>query len=145
MDKLMTGFKAFDKQIDYIGTGAVVSRVQRSDFVRPFNETIMPLGNPCNPGRLQEFDLKGFVNLPPEVKAFVKQQAKDASVILYQFRHLHPPIISTQQVIHGWVVTGIDGKHLKSFYTRNTPKSRAVVDACAKLVTTEETTPEGEN
>jgi len=136
-----TGHKTFDSQFDYVGTGSVISRVQLSCCIRPHNSTdIFFATKQREVGFFQAFDLESFDYIPLDVKTFTKEATQEEPAILYKFRSWN----GTDQVVHGWVVTDIDGKHLKSFYTRNTPKSHAVVDTCAKLVTTEETNTKGE-
>jgi len=136
-----TGHKTFDSQFDYVGTGSVISRVQLSSCIRPCNSTDIFFATKQSEGLFQAFDLESFDYIPLDVKKFAKEATQEEAAILYKFRSWN----GTDQVVHGWVVTDINGKHLKSFYTRNTPKSHAVVDTCAKLVTTEETPKENCN
>ena len=89
----------FNEQADYISTGNVGSGVQRSLYIRPFNQLrdksveIEPsnqlIYKPGEPGYFQERDLSSawFEDVPEGVKNWIRKlsYAKDHSVILYHF------------------------------------------------------------
>lgn len=126
--------KTFNRQADLISTGNVWGGVQTSGFVRPYNQT------ECNgftnpPGKLRDFDLSLWRNMPSHVRAYVIKQTRDRSVILYEFHHkTRIRWGGVRWVTHGWVVTTVDYKLLRSFVTGPTYKSYSVIREAIKYI-----------
>ncbi len=96
-----TGLKAFDARVKLISTGNVISDTQVSWYIRPYNETINPVGEKVEPGHLQDFDLNTFKAMPYEVREFIKKVGKTQQVIAYYFFWYSG---GTRHDV-GWVVT----------------------------------------
>lgn len=132
-----TGHKTFDVMAakDYIGTGNVFSNIQRSGYVRAFNN-LECNGFDRQPGELQAFDLKSWVEnrnfqTPKHILRFVREVAVNDSVILYMFRHFNS---RKEMVVHGFAVTTAKHELLNSWVTGPTHKSRSIVAECVKHV-----------
>lgn len=134
MDTINTGNSTFDRKANgnYYGRGNVISDVQFSNYVRPFNET------ECNgyvrpEGYLRDFDLNHFKTLPINIREYIKFVTDNESVILYEVRHWN----GNTKVVHGYVITKChrnNYKLVKKFYIGRTEKSRNVVDVFAQHI-----------
>jgi hypothetical protein len=100
--RIDTGHKTFDRQCDYLDTGNVSGDVQFSWYIRPISETS------CNglsfaPGRLFEFDITTFKELPSSTRDWIRNLNRE--IILYEFRHFRRAEGKERKFIHGYVVT----------------------------------------
>lgn len=101
MVKFDSGYKTFDKKVDYIGTGNVYSRVQFSSYIRSYGETINPAGKEVEKGHLLEFDLKPFKkfgDIPRPMFDLLTDKDRNESYVLYVFR-----IEETKPLV--WILT----------------------------------------
>lgn len=82
-----TNYKEFQKQTTYIGSGAVLSSTQRSDFIRSVDCNSIPGDNHnvFERGELRDFDLRPFME---ESKNLVALFPKE-TITLYEFRVLN--------------------------------------------------------
>ena len=77
-----TKFKEFNKQTNCISGGNVIANTEYGFYIRPYNETVNPVGEKVERGILQNFDLQYFT-ITKELKDFIQKQ-KDM-VCLYEF------------------------------------------------------------
>ena len=77
-----TDFKEFNRQTNCISRGNVIANTMYSNYIRPYDETINPIGKEVEPGHLQAFDLKYF-SISNELRDFIEKQEKQ--VCLYEF------------------------------------------------------------
>jgi len=131
--KIDSGHKGWDNAVQALTTGNVIDDGYHSSYIRPYNLTIMPAGDPCAPGRLRSFDLQAFPDMPAHVRKFVESQTIDNLVIVYEFRHFD----SGRKIVHGYLITGPhpDYREIERFYTGPTWKSRGVVDTATEYLT----------
>jgi hypothetical protein len=73
---LTTGHKRFDRQLTAISSGQVLGGTQTSFCVRPYDETVGPMGQAFEPGALRAHDLGHFRDMPWYVLAYVKSATK---------------------------------------------------------------------
>jgi hypothetical protein len=134
-----SGWKDFDRQVGALSTGNCIGGGQNSGYIRPFNLTQNPVGQPCEPGAMQAFDLKIFPDLPADVLACVRAAAKTESVLLYEIHHRSRKRNEYGERVlirHGYIITrGHDGDHLliDKFYGEQ-KKSRQVIDVCCEYI-----------
>lgn len=107
-----SGHKTFDKQTNCLTTGNVIANTQLSFFIRSFNETIDPVGHIVPKGRLRDYDLNHFSDMPSYIRRCVEYITEDIQVILYEIRHFN----GISKVIDGYVVTDTNYKHIETFY-----------------------------
>ncbi len=80
-----SGFKTFDKQTNFIGTGNVISDTQYSSYIRPYSQVKCwgvedrPLGELC------KYDMQHFKNLPNRLRNLLLDENRKESYILYEF------------------------------------------------------------
>lgn len=129
---IRTGHKGFDKQTRVISPGQVVGQTQYSNVIRPYNLKLWG-EEPAEPGRLQEWDFHLFPTLDPFVRAFTANNTKTQPAILYMFRVARRGQRVPTMLDLGYVVTRPDGQLLGRF-ARDTPKSRAVIEAVTPIV-----------
>jgi hypothetical protein len=128
--KFESQHKAFNRWVNCIGTGNMISDGQFSSYIRPESET------ECNgftspTGHLREFDLKPFQPfLPHNVREAVLSATKRKQMILYMFSH----ISRGERVIHGFILTESNYKLVRKFYINRSVKSRSVIDEAALYV-----------
>ena len=77
-----TDFKEFNRQTNCISRGNVIANTMYSGYIRPYDETINPVGQEVEPGLFQAFDLKYF-SISNELRDFIEKQEKE--VCLYEF------------------------------------------------------------
>lgn len=75
-------FKEFNKQTNCISEGNAISNTQYSNYIRPYNETINPVGEKVQEGHLFNYDLKYF-NISNSYREYIK--SLNMPVILYEF------------------------------------------------------------
>ena len=120
--KADTLHKGFNRICDYVGTGNVISNVQRSGFIRAHTDTECN-GHTFKPGELQAFDLKPFA----PVAWWVRKHAAEKSVILYKF--------VTGKTVHGYIMTDCEHRMIGRYETGPTRKSRSVLDFVSEFIT----------
>ncbi len=132
MKNVVTGHKTFDKKSEgCIMTGNVISNVQFSWFVRPFNQT------DCNgfyfpPGYLQKVDLNSFSSTLPEcVKECIRRNGRSQRFIVYEFRHFR----GRKKIIHGYVITTDEHKYFKSWVTGHRRTSGDIIQHAIRAIT----------
>jgi hypothetical protein len=119
--KVDTGFKSFDKQSNYLGTGNVIANTQCSSYIRPTYEL------KCNtrnyPAReLFEFDIKPF-KLSGINEALVEEFAdKYNGCILYKFFYMQNKKIQTI----GYLLTSKDKKRHSIIGTHTRKRERCI-------------------
>lgn len=81
-----SGWKTFDKQTNYIGPGNVISNMQFSKVIRPYNDTECN-GRTFKEGELMKFDLKPFYEygVPHIIKDILEDENRTEEVYLYMF------------------------------------------------------------
>ena len=111
-----SGWKEFDKQTNYIGTGNVYANTQVSTFIRPWGQT------ECNnytfpEGQLMNSDLKQFdgFRIPASLLGVIKDKNRKDSVILYMFFTMR----NKRVVPFGWVLSERDYSTIGCHVTRN--------------------------
>jgi len=137
--KIETGHKTFDRQCDSISTGNVMGDAQFSWFIRSWwdeGEGLMDYPeNKREPGRLFQFDIKAFEQLPLPVYRKMEAVAKEKgskSHILYEFRHFN----AHEKHVHGYVITDEDYNHVYHFVVGGLNKGYSVIYECMKYVCT---------
>ena len=94
---ITSGWKEFDRQTNFIGTGNVEANTQFSSYIRPWKKT--ECNGFVNPeGHLMDFDLKQFSNqrIPRDIENVLRNKEREESVILYMFfvlskeKHVEP-------------------------------------------------------
>lgn len=76
-----SGYKEFDKQTNLITSGNVIANTMYGNYIRPWNETINPVGKNVEKGHLFKFDLQYF-HIDSIIKDYIKSLNKQ--VILYE-------------------------------------------------------------
>lgn len=127
--KFNSGFKTFDRQTKVISTGNVIADTQLSFFIRPYTETVNPVGEKVEKGHLQEYDLGMFRDMPFSVRRNIRDLSMDNEVIVYEFRHYS----GENKIVDGYVVTDSDYKLIAKFYLGDA-NSRKAVDEASKYV-----------
>lgn len=127
-----SGYRAFDRQTTFIGTGSVIADTQLSFHIRPRNKTEC-YGYTFPKGHLRGIDIKNFL-LPSRVHREVMRLTEMESVILYQFHHRDEG--DDRQVIHGYIITTPRPEHrlLLKIVTGPTYRSGLVIAEAAKYV-----------
>lgn len=74
-------FKEFNKQTNYIGSGNVIANTMWGNYIRPWNETINPVGQVVPEGHLFNFDLQYF-HINNAMKEYIK--SLNRKVVLYE-------------------------------------------------------------
>lgn len=129
-----TGFKTFDKQTNYIGTGNVMANTQYSSFIRPWSETeCNGFIRPC--GELMYYDMKPFseYRIPIPIRDIIEDKERKESVILYLFfirrNHQLEPLC--------WVLTDYHHNLLKKYVWNWTVKRETAMLEIIKYITNE--------
>lgn len=134
--KLNSGHVAFDEQVKCVSTGNVWGGGQFSNYIRAFNQIECNGKTDYAEGHLQAFDLKPYQRpqsvtpAPSYVIEYVKEAARNQSVILYQFYH----VIQGRKRVHGYIVTDTRYQFLRSFVTARHYKSENVILAVTPYV-----------
>lgn len=124
--------KTFNSKCNYISTGNVYSNVQTSSFIRSSNQL------ECNgftrpKGHLQDYDLNhnSFSALSRyEVSRIKEFTDLHNGSILYKFFH----VSSGKKLVHGFVLTDKEYKHLCTFMHNQSNKSYSVISECKKYI-----------
>lgn len=74
-------FKEFNKQTNLITSGNVIANTMYGNYIRPYNETINPVGEIVEKGHLFNFDLQHF-HISNSMREYIKSLNK--TVILYE-------------------------------------------------------------
>lgn len=128
-----TDFKEFNKQTNCISGGNVIANTMHGSYIRPYNETINPVGEEVEKGHLQDFDLKYF-SISNELRELIKEQEK--SVCLYEFfiyRNNYKDIIGHLVILEGKTIYKKikDGAYLNCLQRE---KRQNVLDYCEKIL-----------
>jgi len=142
--RLQSGYAAFDKGPGsrYVSTGNVFSDCQSSGQIRAFNNIVMPMGEPCEPGHLRTWDLDNFtkMGLPGAIRRWIENRTEHREVVLYKFFHYEGSRYDAEQIVHGYVVTdGYNGPVIGIFPVRrgatvSRNKSLAALTYCARIL-----------
>lgn len=114
--EIVTPHQAFNREANhpmrgYIGTGNVISGVQRSTFVRAHSQTRCN-GFDFQPGELRAADLKMFrKTMPANMLRRVEELSADRDLIVYEFRS---PMAGGKHNTHGWLITDTHYRHLET-------------------------------
>lgn len=116
-----TGFKSFDKQSNYLGTGNVIANTQCSSYIRPTYELVSH-SKEYQARHLFEFDIKPF-KLSGMNKALVEKFAdKHNGCILYKFFYIKDKNIQTI----GFLLTSKDKKRHSIIGTYTRKRERCI-------------------
>lgn len=130
--KFESGFKTFDKQVDYISSGNVISNVQHSSIVRPYSDTN---GGMCKPGSCRKFDIDNMSHtrsIPSSIRTWLAEHPEE-KVWLYDF-HLRNTSRKTGDSVC-WVLTDYDHKKvIRTSCARWSLKHMSVLDEVTKYV-----------
>lgn len=126
--------KTFNRQTRVITHGNVIAPTMFSSYIRSPKET------ECNNSTYPEWylfktDMKPFeerLRLNQSLVNYVAHEAlkRDKSVILYAFFHWK----GQKRIIHGFILTDWDYKHIETFYANNRRKSISVLRECKKYI-----------
>jgi hypothetical protein len=108
--QVKTGVRAFDDFANLIPRCNAFTDGQSSSHVRPYNTPRMPMGEPCKPGAMREWDLTNMAgrDLPRAVRRWIEERTATQGCWLYKFSHLVKGQYGYEdatRVVHGWVVT----------------------------------------
>jgi len=122
--------KTFNRQVSMICTGNHVGNTVYSGYIRPYNRTECN-GRTVPKGELQEYDLGWLAEKAPEIaKQWIRGQGKDESFILYVFFHRR----NGARIIHGSIITDGEYNFKIAFYSRDSVKSRSIIDEARKYI-----------
>lgn len=79
-----SGWRLFDEQTNYIGTGNVWATTQYSSFIRPYSDVVNG-GYIASPGDFLKFDMKAFKEIPSHIKDILLDKSRTETVCLYEF------------------------------------------------------------
>ena len=132
-----TDFKEFNRQTNCISRGNVIANTMWGSYIRPYNETVNPVGEKVAPGHLQNFDLQYF-KISNELRELIKNQEK--SVCLYEFfiyKGEYKDIIGHLVIKDGETIYKKiqDGVYLNCIQRE---KRQNVLDYCEKILLMEE-------
>lgn len=74
-------FKEFNKQTNLITRGNVIANTMYGNYIRPWNETINPVGDVVEEGHLFNFDLQYF-SISRAMREYIKSLNRE--VVLYE-------------------------------------------------------------
>lgn len=74
-------FKEFNKQTNCISQGNVIANTMYGNYIRPWNETINPVGDVVEEGHLFNFDLQYF-SISRAMREYIKSLNRE--VVLYE-------------------------------------------------------------
>jgi len=140
--KIDTGHKTYDLNCQTASTGNVVSNNQLSFYLRPYNETECN-GHNFETGRLLEYDLNHFADLPNSVRYEILETVNPNKIYcLYEFRHWN----KGKKYIHGYVLTEVSkcykqDKLIRSYTTGKTNKSQKIIDTMINYISVSEPSP----
>lgn len=128
--KIVTGHATFDKaannpETGHVGEGTVMSSVQRSYNIRPYDR-VEANGRDYGRGELQKADLDVFRKSGPGALGMFRKLSMDREIIAYEFL---TPTRDGRRVI-GWVATDTWGRFLEAqenMMAASTEKTRAVM------------------
>ena len=150
--RIETGHKGFDSQCVAIGPGNVISSCYYGNYIRPWSETINPVGTVVAPGHLWQFDMQHYTNLPEKVRKGIRHHGDltQRSVIFYEFWHYYRAMeqytwsrpkrstTANEKFTHGWLLTD-DSNHgydLLHIWINPGRKTEDVMWWCAKHLAT---------
>lgn len=121
-----TGYKTFDKQIQCISTGNVISDCQLSFYIRAYNNTNCN-NNIFKKGELRQVDLNCFKNLNKEVRNYIISITEDNSCILYQFN-------TKDENIFGYIVEQNNNFKIFNISNNNYNKKQKCLEIIKKVL-----------
>lgn len=131
--KFESDYRTFDRQVDYISSGNVISNVQHSSIIRPYSDTN---GGVCKPGAGRKFDIDNMSHtrrIPSHIREWLDAHPEE-KVWLYDF-HLRNTNRKTGDSVC-WILTDYD--HTKvitgSIGWRWSAKRDAVMSEVTKYV-----------
>lgn len=130
-----TPHKGFNREANHperghVGTGNVISGVQRSTFVRAHSKTRCN-GFEFQPGELRASDLKMFSRtMPANMMRRVEQLSTDQDLIVYEFRS---PAAGGKHTTHGWLVTDTFYRHIETASLPSEKSMRVLYDMQKRL------------
>lgn len=129
--KFESEHKTFNRQTNCISTGNIISNTILGLFVRNWNNTECNGKTDYEAGHLYKFDTKNL-DLPSYVESYLRKLAKntDLSFIVYQVRHYN----ANNKIIHGWIITDNNFRHIRNFYTNNSYKSDSIMSEVMQYV-----------
>lgn len=133
-----SGHKAWDRHVNYVGTGNVCANGFTSAYIRPIQETVCN-GKTFPPGRLQTADLEPFqrnFGVPQAILETIR--SSKTSLILACAHHLVGPARNQRRIVHGWILTANANENhrlVKALVTGPTPKSASVLDWIVPIIT----------
>ena len=107
---LNTDFKKFNKQTNYISNGNVIANTQYSNYIRPYNTRINPVGEVVEKGynyfdwNLSSGDAGGVKNATEEYNNVVKSLSKSRGNVIL----MHDIQLTTRDAIESIVKYGLD-------------------------------------
>jgi len=131
-----SGYRTFDRQVDYISDGNVISNVQHSSIIRPYSDTN---GGVCAKGSCRRFDIDNMSHtrhIPFTIQEWLAKHPEE-KVWLYNF-HFRNTNAKTGDSV-GWVLTDYEHKKVIlsahcSGWGENALKRKAVLDEAVKYV-----------
>jgi len=124
-----TGHKTFDKQTNLLSDGNLIANTQIGHGIRAYNDTLSHVERP--PGFLQAWDLDAFPDLPKVIRGEIRAFLHKRRGRLYQFHHT----TRGRRHVHGYVLADYEHRHIKTWITGPTYKSRQVVETAREYVT----------
>lgn len=119
--KLSTGFKTFDTQTNYLGTGNVCANTQHSWYIRPTYETECN-GFQFKEGELFKSDIKDF-RLSSYIEKMIKEFTdKNSGSILYSFFYRK----RGEDINIGYLLTSKDKSKYRTFGAKNTKRQECI-------------------
>lgn len=130
-----SGYKAFDKQTNFLGDGNVIANTQYSNYIRPYGE-VECNGATFQPGHLLKFDIQHFKRIPDAIISAIMDANRENSYILYEF-FVNPKKGERREVI-GYVLTDYQNNHVASQivydYKCHILKRHAALDTAMQFV-----------
>lgn len=97
-----SGYRTFDRQVDYISDGNVISNVQHSSIIRPYSDTN---GGVCAKGSCRRFDIDNMSHtrrIPENIRNWLDAHPEE-KVWLYDFHLRNTNAKAGENVC--WVLT----------------------------------------
>lgn len=136
-DKMIihTGHVTFDKQTNALGTGNYWANTMHGDFIRPYVETHCN-GHRFEPGSLREHDLAFYkdIGTPDKILNAVRKEGREKDVVFYVLFHWSSHGTQRKRIIHGYVLTDIDCRLIRSWNTGPSYKSYFVLNGCLPFI-----------
>lgn len=132
-----SGYKTFDKQTNYLSSGNVISSTQYSNYIRPYNEIVNPIGNKVEKGHLRNYDLKYFSKnlMTNGFKDWLDNLTKNTKVIIYEYFIYR----NRDKEVIGWLVQSAEtkkiiGKEYNKFSNIRLENRLKVLNFCTRFL-----------